>query len=513
MTAGRERERVEGVGLWLGPLLAVAILLLPDLDPARPAVGRMAAVAVWMAVWWISEAVPLGVTALLPVVLLPLLQIMPGRQVSGLYFNSIIFLFLGGFVVALAMQRWGLHRRIALRIILLLGGGPARAVLGFMVAAGFLSMWISNTACTMMMVPIAIAVTARLGQGRPPAEARRLAAALLLGTAYGASIGGLATLVGTPPNPLFVQNLKLLFPASPAIGFGQWFLFAAPLSAVFLAVAWLVLVGLFRLRGLRAGGGREEFRRERAALGPMSREERLVLVDFVLLALLWLTRQGLTVGSLRLPGWSDLLPDPSLVDDGTVAALAALLLFIAPSRRVEAGRRRRLMDWREARKLPWGIVLLFGGGFALAAGFVESGLSQWLGDRLQGLSVLPPLGIVLGVCLLMTFLTELTSNTATTQMALPILASVAVAIRVDPLLLMVPATLSASCAFMLPVATPPNAIIFGTEQVGAGQMARVGLVLNLVGAVLITACVYLLGRPLLGIDPTGLPAWAQAVGG
>jgi sodium-dependent dicarboxylate transporter 2/3/5 len=270
------------------------------------------------------------------------------------------------------------------------------------------------------------------------------------------------------------------------------------------------------------------FRQEHARLGRMTFAEKVVLIDFLLLAGLWLTRQGLTIGSWELPGWSHWLAHAEYVDDGTVAIAVALLLFLVPVRdRPPVAdsdpvgppgssegpvRGIRIMDWPTARKLPWGIVLLFGGGFALAQGFVDSGLAVWLGSLMDGLRSLPPLLIVFCICLLITFLTELTSNTATTQMALPILAAVAVAIRVNPLLLMVPATLSASCAFMLPVATPPNAIIFGTDRVRVGQMARVGIVLNLMGAVLITACVYFLGRAVLGIDPGEFPAWAAEIG-
>jgi len=511
-TAPHEQPRTEPpgtasrIGLVLGPAAAVALLLLADLDPDRPETTRMAAVAIWMAVWWITEAAPLAVTALLPVVLFPLLGLMAGKTVAPLYFNSIIFLFLGGFMVALAMERWGLHRRIALRIILLIGGGPRRLVLGFMAAAAFLSMWISNTATTMMMVPIGMAVVSRVGAGEGSGGSVRFASALLLGTAYGASLGGIATLVGTPPNPLFIRNLAVLFPEAPEVSFAQWFAFALPLSVVFLVVAWLVLGLFFRLAPLRGLVDRSLFREEQARLGPMSRAEKIVLVDFLALALLWLTRMGLTVGDWQLPGWSGLVADASFLDDGTVAIALALLLFLIPS-----GRRpgERVMDWPTTRKLPWGIVLLFGGGFALAQGFVDSGLSGWLGGRMEGLSGLPPLLIVLCVCLLITFLTELTSNTATTQMALPVLAAVAVAIEVNPLLLMVPATLSASCAFMLPVATPPNAIIFGTERIRSAEMARVGVILNLVGAVLITLCVYLVGRAVLGIDTSVFPAWAS----
>jgi sodium-dependent dicarboxylate transporter 2/3/5 len=466
----------------------------------------MAGVAVWMAVWWITEAVPLGITALLPVVLFPLLGLMAGKAVAPLYFNSIIFLFLGGFMVALAMERWDLHKRIALRIILLIGGGPWRLVLGFMAASAFLSMWISNTATTMMMIPIAMAVIAKVGEGQRPAETLRFAAALLLGTAYGASLGGIATPVGTPPNPLLLKNLEILFPDAPEISFAQWFAFALPLSVVFLFIAWLILGAFFRLSALALPVERDAFRQEHVRLGSMSFEEKIVLIDFLCLAGLWLTREGLTLGTLKLPGWSSLLAHSSFVDDGTVAIAMALILFLVPSR---SQRGVRIMDWQTARKLPWGIVLLFGGGFALAQGFIDSGLSTWLGGQMEGLSGLPPLAIVLAVCLLITFLTELTSNTATTQMALPVLAAVAVAIRVNPLLLMVPATLSASCAFMLPVATPPNAIIFGTDMVRSSQMARVGVVLNMIGAVLITLCIYLLGRAVLGVDVSAFPEWAE----
>ena len=496
------------IGLMLGPLAALAILLLADLDPARPQVTRMAAIAAWMALWWITEAVPLAVTALLPVVLYPVLGIMAGRDVAPVYFNSIIFLFLGGFVVAIAMERWLLHKRIALGVILAVGGHARGVLLGFMVAAAFLSMWVSNTATTMMMVPICVAVIRRVEKHDPGPAARRFGVALLLGTAYGASTGGLATLIGTPPNPLFVSNLSLLFPEAPEISFASWMVLGLPLSVLMLLTSWLVLTLIFRLKEMRGLIDRTVFAAERAKLGPMSWEEKVVLADFVSLAVLWLTRGGLDVGWMRLPGWSEILPHGHMIDDGTVAIVAAVVLFMIPSR----SRPGRVMDWPTARWLPWGIVLLFGGGFALAKGFVTSELTVWLGERLAGLSSLPPLLLVVCVCLLITFVTELTSNTATTQMALPVLAAVSAGIGVNPLLLMVPATLSASCAFMLPVATPPNAIIFGTERVRVADMARAGLLLNLAGAVLITLCVYFLGEAAFGCDMTAMPDWAAAAG-
>ena len=311
-------------------------------------------------------------------------------------------------------------------------------------------------------------------------------------------------MIGTPPNPLFVSNLALLYPEAPEIGFASWMVLGLPLSAVFMIVTWGVLGRVFRLGAMGDLVEHGVFRGERAALGPMSWEEKVVAADFALLALLWLTRKGLDVGSLALPGWSDLLPHGSLVDDGTVAVAFAVLLFLIPSRCAGT----RILDWDASRDLPWGIVLLFGGGFALAAGFTESGLTGWLGERLQGLASLPPVLLVLGVCLAITFLTELTSNTATAQMALPVLAGVAGATGIHPLLLMVPATLSASCAFMLPVATPPNAIVFGTGRVTIRQMSRTGLILNLIGALLITAAVWTLGGVAFGTDLGAAPSWA-----
>lgn len=484
------------IALLAGPLLAGTLVFVFDLQPDNPAVTRMAAIALWMAIWWISEAVPLAVTALLPVVLFPLMHIMSGKQVAPLYFNNVIFLFIGGFIIAIAMQRWNLHRRIALAIINMVGLSPGRLMLGFMLAAAFLSMWISNTATTMMMVPIALAVVFKLEENRPVSGPGSLGNGILLAIAYAASIGGIATLVGTPPNLSFVRIYAISFPEAAEISFAQWMAFALPLCVVMFGLTWALLS--YRFARGREGGPTDVsvYIQERGALGPISSEERAVLIVFVLTAILWLGRSDLALGSLQLTGWASRLGLSGLADDGTVAILMALLLFIIPSRRSAHG---RLLNWEDLQQLPWGIVLLFGGGFALASGFMESGLSAWCGERLAGLAGLNPVIIVLAICLIITFLTELTSNTATTEMILPIMAATAVSIGVDPLLLMVPATISASCAFMLPVATPPNAIVFGSGRLSIREMAQTGLILNLIGAVLITALIFLLGGPVLGI--------------
>jgi sodium-dependent dicarboxylate transporter 2/3/5 len=493
------------VGLVLFPLAALVLVLFFDLDPERPEVTRMAAVALLMAGWWITEPIPIPATALLPVVLFPALGILSGKQTSALYFNHLIFLFIGGFVFALAMQRWHLHRRVALEILLLVGTGPRRMLFGFMLTSWFLSMWISNTATTMMMVPMAMAITAQLRERFEAASVKRFCVGILLGTAYAASIGGIATLIGTPPNLSFVRILEIVFPAAPEISFADWFVFALPLSTTFLVVAWGVLCLLFVPRDNPMPADTALFRQEKEKLGPLTYEQKLVLALFFALVFGWMFRRDIGAFGVVVPGWTRVLPVPELVDDGTVAVAVALVLFLIPSRG-EPG--KRLMDWQTANQLRWGIVLLFGGGFALAAGFKESGLSSWLGGQLASLEGTPPIVLVLITCALLTFLTELTSNAATTEMVLPVLGSMAVAIETDPLLLMVPATLSASCAFMLPVATPPNAIAFGSGEVRMADMIKAGFLLNLIGIALVTVAVYLLGMSALGIEPGALPAWA-----
>ena len=494
------------LGLFLGPILGLILLIFFDLDPSNPLVTRTAAVAILMAIWWITEAIPISATALIPIVLFPFLGIMKGKAVAPVYFNHIILLFIGGFIVALAMQRWGLHRRIALKIIMLIGVSPSRVILGFMAATAFLSMWISNTATTMMMVPIALAIISKFEDSFGAERVSRLSIGLLIGIAYAASIGGVATLIGTPPNLSFSRILHIYFPNAPEITFAGWFAFGLPFAVIFLVIAWRLLSLMYAPKKETLIADREVFKNEYRRLGKINYEEGMILGAFLLLALLWLFRSDINIGSLTIPGWTSILSTPDFIDDGTIAIMVALLLFLIPSRN---GGKGRLMDWKTARQLPWGIVLLFGGGFALATGFKESGLSVWLGDQLTGFSQFPAVFIVIAVCLMMTFLTELTSNTATTEMILPILGSLSVAIQINPLLLMIPATLSASCAFMLPVATPPNAIIFGTNRISMQNLARSGIILNLIGVILITAIIYLLGPYLFNIDPTQFPDWAK----
>jgi len=491
----------------LAPLVALVLILHPEwMDPAHPEVAYTAAVAILMAAWWMTEIIPLAVTALIPVALFPLLGIMNGKAVSSVYFNHLIFLFIGGFLVALAMEKWNLHRRIALRILLWIGTTPALILLGFMLATAFLSMWISNTATTMMMVPILLSIIAKLEDFYPREQISGFEKALLLGIAYAASIGGVATLIGTPPNPMFVRIYKIHFPDAPEISFAQWMIFALPLSVTLLILAYAYLYAVFMRRSRQLVIDRQFIRHEYEALGPMRYEEKWVLALFIILALLWLFRRPVDLGSVHIPGWSSLFKHPGWITDGNVAMLIGILLFIIPARDKSKG--FFLMDWKTAERIPWGIILLFGGGFALAEGFKQSGLSEWIGRHLTGLQDVHPLIILLVIVATITFLTELTSNTATVETFLPILAALAVAIRVNPLFLMIPATIAGSFAFMLPVATPPNAIVFGTKRLTIRDMMRAGFWLNLIGITVLTLFAYFYMTKVYHIDLSVMPTWA-----
>ncbi len=465
------------------------------------------AVACLMAIWWITEAVPLAVTSLLPVALFPLLGIMDGKDTSSTYFNHVIFLFIGGFIIALAMQKWNLHRRIALKILRITGTSPARILFGFMFATCFLSMWISNTATAMMMIPIVISIISELSKSIGQDEIKRYSIGLLLGIAYSASIGGIATLVGTPPNLSFARIFQIYFPDAPEISFAKWFFFAIPITVVFFAIIWSYLYFIYRpARDKWQHIKTTTFQDEYKKLGATSYEEKAVFIAFILVAVLWLTRSNIDLGNFSIPGWSGLFKEPKFINDGTIAIIIGIALFVLPSRSTHS---RRIMDWKTATKLPWNIVLLFGGGFALASGFKESGLSFWIGQHFADILTAHPLIIIFTISLTMTFLTELTSNTATTEMILPILAGMSVSAEVNPLLFMLPATLSASMAFMLPVATPPNAIIFGTGRLMIMDMAKTGFILNIIGAILITLATYYWGSVIFNIDINSFPLWAN----
>ena len=470
-------ERRPLIGLVLGPLLFVLTLLLPLPDGLSPEGLRVAAVALLMAIWWLTEAIPIPATALLPILLFPLLGVLDGGTVTRAYGHHLVYLFLGGFLMAVTMEKWNLHHRIALHTIPLVGVTPTRIVLGFMLATAFLSMWISNTATTMMMVTIAIAVLHEIGHEVEHTPGRfQFGTALLLGIGYAATIGGVATLIGTPPNAIFAGVVEKTYGFS--VSFLDWMRFALPLSVVMLLLTWFYLTRiLFRSEIAHLPGGRAFIRQQIAGLGPMTRAEKSIAIVVTTVAVLWVLR------GLYTP------PALAMVKDSTIAIAGALVLFLIP---VNLRRREFLLDWQTAVTIPWDIIILFGGGFALAQGFSESGLTGWLAEQLAILKGVNLVVIIGAVVVLVIFLTEITSNTATASLLLPVAGALASATGVHPYGLMVAAVVAASFAFMLPVATPPNAIVYGSRYVTIMQMAKAGVWLNLAGAVLITAFVYLL---------------------
>jgi sodium-dependent dicarboxylate transporter 2/3/5 len=478
-----------------GLVLCLATLTAEPFPGMKPEAQRMLGIALLMAVWWLTEAVPISVTALLPLVCFPLLGVGTARATSAAYGDPNVFLFIGGFMLASCMQKWNLHKRIALAILVAVGGSPTRILLGCMATTAFLSMWASNTATVMMMFPIALALVDR-GASRDEQALTRFSTCLLLGIAYAGSMGGTATLIGTPPNIVFASMVRRLDVGIEEVSFLRWMGLGVPVMLVMLVLIFFMLTRvLFRFDAGSFTTDLESLQRERRELGPMSLGETYISVAFTVTALLWMTRKDIQLGAFVIPGWSGLLPFGSLIHDGTVAIAVSALLFLLP---VDRRQGVFLMDRDWFRAIPWDIVLLFGGGFALAQGFVKSGLSAYLGANLQFVGGLPPYVVMLVICLFMTFLTELTSNTATTTVMLPILAATAAAAGQSAPMYMLPATFAASAAFMLPVATPPNAIVFASGRIRIAQMARAGILLNLLSAPIIALLCWWLGPIMLG---------------
>ncbi|HXV13896.1 MAG TPA: SLC13 family permease, partial [Candidatus Krumholzibacteria bacterium] len=486
--------RRQQVAIATGPLIFLVLLFGFHPVPEQPAVGRTLAVAAWLAVYWLTEAIPLAATALIPVVLFPLLGVMDATAIASEYVNDLIFLFIGGFLLAIAMQEWGLHRRVALRILAWIGHSPATLLLGVMGATWAISWWASNTATTLMMLPIVLALAAKLEERSGP-EARPLTVALLLSVAYGASIGGMATLIGTAPNIVFLRVHALSFPDAPPLTFLTWMAVAAPISTAVGVLAFLYLRARL-LRGCRVDVDREMLRAERRSLGAISFEERTVFAVFLVFVALVVTRADVVVGETTIRGWASRIGVGNRMGDGAVAIAAALALFVVPART----RPGFVLEAPAIAKLPWDIVVLFGGGFALAEAFQVSGASHYLGEQLAGLAGAPPLLVMFAVCAVVCFLSELASNTALAQVVLPVLGSMATVTGMHPLFLMVPATMAASCGFMLPVATPPNAIVFGTRRIRTGEMVRAGFAIDWIGIIVVTLAMYTWGRWVLGID-------------
>ncbi|NWF89415.1 MAG: DASS family sodium-coupled anion symporter [Ignavibacteriaceae bacterium] len=499
---------VKKIGLLGGLVTFIVIILFIDLDPLNPDVTKMAAVATLMAIWWMTEAVPLAATSLLPIILFPILGILDGEKTSSSYINSVVFLFIGGFLLALAMEKWNLHKRIALKIITFFGASLNAIVIGFMAATAFISMWISNTATAIMMLPIGLAVITKIENEFGKEVTHNFSVTLMLVIAYACSLGGLTTLIGTPTNLVFVRVLKISFPNSPSIGFGNWMLLGIPIAIIMLLFTAFLLTKVFfkydKSLKIRPDLIEEEYK----SLGKIAFEESIVAIVFSLTVLLWIFRTDMNLGFLVIPGWAKLFSFSNYLNDGIVAVAMALLLFIIPASK-NADNQRMILDSTIFSKVPWGVILLFGGGFAIAEGFTSTGLSQFIGSKLQGITLFSPIVIVILTAFIITFLSELTSNTATVQMVLPILASVSVAAQINPLLLMITATFAASMGFMLPVATPPNTIAFSSERLKILEMVKAGFWMNIFGVVVISILVYLLGTVLFNLNE--FPTWAVTV--
>jgi sodium-dependent dicarboxylate transporter 2/3/5 len=498
VTAGPSFGTRQRIGLVVAPLLFLVMLLVQPPGIEQPA-WRTGALAAVMAVLWISEAIPISVTALLPLVLLPVMDVSDIEAAAAPYANSVIFLFMGGFMLARAMERWRLHLRIALWTMQIVGTRPRQMVGGMMAATGLISMWVSNTACTMMMLPIGLSVIQLVERnsgadssstGPGTAASRNFATAVLLGIAYAASIGGIGTLIGTPPNALFAGFIRETYGIT--IGFAQWMLVGVPIVIVALPVTWIMLTRTFPLGAEDLPEGRELVRRELAALGPISRGEWIVAGVFASATILWITR----------PFLADALPQLS---DAGIAVAAAVALFLIPA---EPKTWTFTLDWDTAKNIPWDVLVLFGGGLSLAAAISRTGLANVIGQSFSALDALPLVVVILVLIACICLLSELASNTATAATFLPVAAGLALGVSENPLLITTATAIGASLGFMLPVATPPNAIVYGTGRLTVPQMTRAGLALDIIGIILATVAVFALATWAFDIQLGVVPPWA-----
>ncbi|MFQ3790165.1 SLC13 family permease [Halomonas sp. A29] len=513
-SGGRSAKLIWGLRAF-GLLVALVVwLAMGQAEGLSPDARWVATIGALMAVWWMTEAIPLSATALLPIVLIPMLTERSVAQATAPYASPIVFLFLGGFLIAIAMEKWNLHRRIALLTLARVGVSPHRIVLGMMLATGFLSMWVSNTATTLMMLPIGLSVLAlvaeRSGESTETATAghdhhraghvdfihddniKRFGLCLLLAIAWSASMGGLGTLLGSPPNAIVAGYAADELGRN--IGFLEWMMLGVPLAFTFILVGWVLMTRvLYPFKVAEIPGGKEMIDGEIRKLGALSQGEKMVLLVFGSAAFLWVVPGVLG----NIPGVGQWLGPLGYLDDTAIAIAAGIALFILPAR----GRSEMVLNWQDAEDgLPWGVLLLFGGGLSLAGAVAGTGLDNWFGQQVTGLGMLPIVLLVAAVATIILFLTEVTSNTATAATFIPVLGGVAVGIGADSMTLLIPAAFAATCAFMLPVGTPPNAIVFGTGAVSIAQMARGGVVLNIIGIVLITAFCYMLGGFALGLQ-------------
>jgi len=489
------------IGLISGIIAFVIILVMPEPDGMSAQAKSAAAVVVLMSIWWITEAIPVFATAFLPLALYPLLEILPANKTAVNYGHNYVLMMLGGFFLGKAIETQNLHKRIALFIINIFGISRQRILLSMMIATAFLSMWIANVTAAVMMFPIAMSVVAKeendLASHKSP-----FATALMLGIAYSATLGGLGTLIGTPTNLILIGILENLFPKAPPITFFTWMKIGLPILLIFLPVFCFYLIRYFRISG-NLSNDDSIIKNELHLLGKAKPGERRVIYVCLVAIFGWVFREDLVFGEFIIPGWSTLLGLEAYVHDSTVAMIASLLLFILP-----ADREKRLLDWKSASQIPWGVVMIVGGGYAIAAGFESTGLADWLGHQLSFISNYPFIVVLILVIGFVMIFTEFNSNTATANILLPVLASMSVAASMNPLLLMIPATVASSLGFMMPAGTGPNTVIFGSDRVTVSDMVKCGVWLNLISLFLLTIILYFIIMPWLNFDPA-LPAWAQ----
>jgi solute carrier family 13 (sodium-dependent dicarboxylate transporter), member 2/3/5 len=488
------------IALLAGIAFLVLALLLPVPAGMTPEARNAAAVALLMAIWWITEPIPIYATAFLPMVLFPILKILPASETAVNYGHDLVLMMLSGFFIAKAIETQNLHKRIALVLIKALGTSRPRIMLSIMIATAFLSMWIANVTAALMMLPIGLAIIMKeesLGNTNP-----KFGAAVMLGIAYAASVGGVATIIGSPTNLIFSGMMTKIFPSAPSISFLTWLKVGIPITLIFLPLVWFFLVWFFKIKG-SIPGNRELIEDELRGLGKMSSGEKRVMFIFILTVIGWVFREGFTFDRFVIPGWARLFGINEFVSDSTVGMFSSLLLFMIP-----AGNGKRLLDWKTAGSIPWGVGVIVGGGYAMAASFKATGLADWLGYQLAFVSSYPTLIVLMIVVGAVLLFTEMNSNTATANIFLPVLASMAVAGSINPLLLMIPATFACSIVFIMPAGTGPNTVIFASNKVTVQDMARAGIWLKLISMIILPLILYVLIIYVLGID-LALPLWAK----
>lgn len=473
--------------LMMGPLSMILIIAFADLSPGNPLTTYMAGITLWVAIWWLTEVVDLAITALLPLILMPMLGVCDTKEIAGQYMEPIVFLFVGGFLLSIGVEKWHLHQRMSLGVLKSVGDNPARILAAMMGTTFFISMWMSNTATTLMLYPAILAIYTQIQHITSEKNSKSIVIALLLGLAYAASIGGMATLVGTPTNMIFYNYFTDTYKESTEVTFFSWFIIGFP-TALGLVIATYGLLRLYFIpKGSNIAFDKTYFSNAYQKLGKIEYEEKMMLAIYILTAILWFSRVEIPLGFIKIPGWSTLFSHPKWIQDSTVAITMGILLFFIPTRSVAGkAKSKTLMTWEDAQKLPLGIIFLFGGGFALAKGFEVSGLSIWFAGKLSILDLGHPFLIVMGVCVIICIISEFASNVASIQLALPILAVLSKTLEINPLFLMIPATLAASLGFMLPVATAPNTIVFGSRLIPVGAMFKVGFWIDIIGIIWIS---------------------------